>query len=228
MNFKATIPIVFACTILGCGPKPMQNKNTITYLALGDSYSIGEKVPAQKAWPNQLIAELNQNGRKVSVPKIIAITGWTTGDLLAAMEKELGPDEKYDLVSVLIGVNNQYQKKSIADYEKDLRIIFQKAINHCSQGKNGVFVLSIPDYAVTPFGKEKDKTWDISGEIEQYNSVCKKVAEEFGFPFYDITPISLKAETDPDLLAEDGLHPSGKMYKLWVEEIVDEVERKLP
>lgn len=229
MNFKTIFPAIFFLAIIGCGPKPMQNKHTTTYLALGDSYTIGEQVPEEKNWPNQLVDELNRHGHKIVKPKIIAVTGWTTQDLLSAMGKNLEPGEKFDLVSVLIGVNNQYQKKSIADYEKDFRMILQKAISHCSQGKEGVFVLSIPDYGVTPFGKAKDSDWDISGEIEKYNAVCKKVSEEFGLPFYDITPISLKAENNPEsMLAEDKLHPSGKMYTLWMEKIVGEVEAKLP
>ncbi|HET8809976.1 MAG TPA: SGNH/GDSL hydrolase family protein, partial [Flavobacteriaceae bacterium] len=197
----------------------------ITYLALGDSYTIGEKVSENDRWPNQLAMELNKKGHRTAKPTIIAKTGWTTDDLLVAVESKLEPSEKYDLVSVLIGVNNQYQGKSISDYEKDLRILFQQAIDHAAQGKNGVFVLSIPDYGITPFGKAKGG--NISKEIAKFNTVCEKVCQDFGIDFYNITPISKYAEMDSSLLAEDMLHPSGLMYTLWVSEILEKVEKKL-
>ncbi|HET7360689.1 MAG TPA: SGNH/GDSL hydrolase family protein [Salinimicrobium sp.] len=230
MNSKFSFLIVFlmlaACSkkiTLPDGsksPSPMENSEKITYLALGDSYTIGESVAERERWPVQLAEALNEMGFKVANPKIIAKTGWTTADLLRAMEQGTG-QEKYDLVSVLIGVNNQYQGLSISEYEEDLRVIFEKAINLSSQGKNGVFVLSIPDYGTTPFGASNAE--EIGKEIEKFNAVLRMVAEDFDLPFYNITPISKKAKTQPDLVADDGLHPSGKMYRLWVEEIIDEV-----
>lgn len=199
---------------------PMENSEKITYLALGDSYTIGESVSERERWPVQLVAALNKKGFNVADPKIIAKTGWTTGDLLAAIEKGTG-QEKYDLVSVLIGVNNQYQGLSISDYEQDLHTIFKKAINLSSKGKNGVFVLSIPDYGATPFGASNAE--EIGKEIEKFNAVLRRVTNDFGLPFYNITPISKMAKSQPDLVADDELHPSGEMYRLWVEEIIDEV-----
>lgn len=201
------------------------NEQPITYLALGDSYTIGEKVSENERWPYQLAMELNKKGQRTAKPTIIAKTGWTTGDLLAAMKNKLKPKEKYDLVSVLIGANNQYQGKSISDYEKDLRILFQQAIDHAVQGKKGVFALSIPDYGVTPFGKAKGG--NISKEIARFNAVCKKVCQDFGIDFYNIVPISKYAEVDSSLLAKDMLHPSGLMYTLWVSEILKDVQKKL-
>lgn len=198
----------------------VETSKEITYLALGDSYTIGESVEVPQRWPVQLVAGLNKKGFHVTAPKIIAQTGWTTGDLLRAMGNEL-KGKKFDLVSVLIGVNNQYQGKSIAEYEEDLHIIFESAINHSTYGKDGVFVVSIPDYGATPFGASNAE--EIEREIKKFNAVFKKVATAYKLPFYNITPISKYAKTQPGLVAEDGLHPSGKMYRLWVAEFIDEV-----
>lgn len=196
-----------------------------SYLALGDSYTIGESVPESKRWPVQLVARLNENGYKVAPPKIIAKTGWTTGNLLNAMRSELNYTRKFDLVSVLIGVNNQYQGKSIEEYEEELREIFTLALNHSTHREKGVFALSIPDYGVTPFGQENAEV--IREEIDEYNAVFKEVATEFGVDFYNITPISREAARDADLIAGDGLHPSGLMYRYWVDEIIDEIPQML-
>ncbi|WP_121667215.1 SGNH/GDSL hydrolase family protein [Mesonia aquimarina] len=199
-----------------------QEKN---YLALGDSYTIGESVPENRRWPVQLTSALNEAGFAISSPKIIAKTGWRTDDLLAAMNEELD-SEKYDLVSVLIGVNNQYQGKPIEIYRKEFRQILDDAIGFSKTGENGVFVVSIPDYGVTPFGQESGKK-NISQEIIQYNSIAKNICQEKGIPFYNITPISLEAESNQDLVAQDGLHPSGEMYKRWVEIILPEVKKMM-
>lgn len=198
----------------------MPMPGTKSFLALGDSYTIGEGVVSTQTWPVLLTKELNKKGYPVSLPKIIAKTGWRTDNLITAIQEENSSD-KFDLVSVLIGVNNQFQGKSIDIYKKDLRSIFNSAIGFCSQGKEGVFVLSIPDYGSTPFGKID--TESIGREIDEWNAACKSVCEEFGIRFFDITPISKKAVNDPSLLAKDGLHPSGKMYAMWVEKIVDDV-----
>lgn len=192
----------------------------ISYLALGDSYTIGESVSEEDRWPVQLVQKLRMGGYELAYPKIIAQTGWTTGDLLEAMQQQLG-EEKYDLVSISIGVNNQYQGRSIEEYEEDLNEIFRRAIQRSVRGANGVFVVSIPDYGATPFGA--DNAEEIGREIAQFNAVLKRVSGEYGIPFYNITPISQLGKDRPELVAEDGLHPSGKMYKLWVDEIYEEV-----
>jgi lysophospholipase L1-like esterase len=194
--------------------------DNLTYLALGDSYTIGESVAEDMRWPVQLVKQLRDKGIEINSPKIIAKTGWTTDNLLNAMDANLG-SEKYDLVSVLIGVNNQYQNKSIEDYETDLNTIFTEAIEVSKNGKEGVFVVSIPDYGATPFGASNAE--EIGREIAEFNSVFEKVAKEYGLAFYNITPISKTAKSDRSLIAKDGLHPSGKMYSLWVDLFVDEV-----
>lgn len=201
-------------------------ENNYSYLALGDSYTIGEGVAEEDRWPVQLVENLNERGYKVAPPKIIAKTGWTSRNLFKAMEKELSYTREFDLVSILIGVNDQYQGKTKREYEEDLREVFRMALNYSKTREHGVFALSIPDYGVTPFAG--DNSEEISAEIAEFNEVFKMIAEEYGVDFYNITPISREAARDPDLLVEDELHPSGIMYRYWVEEIIDEITQKLP
>lgn len=214
----------FFLLLTGCksmtGEAPRSVGEETSFLALGDSYTIGESVDQKFRWPVQLAEALRKRGYPLGDPKIIAKTGWTTGDLLQAMDAELG-DEQYDLVSVLIGVNNQYQGRSVSEYEDDLHKIFRQAIRVSKNGRDGVFVVSIPDYGATPFGSSKAA--EIAAEIDQFNAIFEKVAQEYELPFYNITPISRTAVSDPELTAEDDLHPSGKMYRLWVEEIAKQV-----
>lgn len=197
-----------------------------SYLALGDSYTIGEGVELTESWPVQLVEQLKARGYKVAPPKIVAQTGWTTRDLIRNIESEINVQRDFDIVSILIGVNNQYQNKTLSEYETELREIFRKAINHSRTLEKGVFALSIPDYGATPFGE--DNAEEIGLEIDEFNRVFRMVAEELGVDFYNITPISREAATNPDLIAADNLHPSGEMYKMWVEQIIDEVAQKLP
>lgn len=197
-----------------------------SYLALGDSYTIGESVVETKRWPVQLAEQLRARGYKMAAPKIIAKTGWTTGDLLRGIEKELDVQRDFDLVSILIGVNNQYQGKPETEYEEELRQIFRKAVNHCKIREKGVFAVSIPDYGYTPFGASNQE--EIGEEIDRFNEIFRRVAEEFEVDFYNITPISRDAVDNPDLIASDDLHPSGLMYRYWVDFFVNQVAEKLP
>ncbi|MHA6281236.1 SGNH/GDSL hydrolase family protein [Salinimicrobium sp. CAU 1759] len=197
---------------------------TLIYLALGDSYTIGESVEPEERWPVQLTEKLRADGIAMRDPRIIATTGWTTQDLLSAIDSQLN-NEKYDLVSVSIGVNNQYQGKSIEEYREDLYEVFKRAITFSKSGVSGVFAVSIPDYGVTPFGAQNSE--EIARELDEFNEVFEEVALEFGVDFYNITPISREAANQPDLIADDQLHPSGKMYKLWVEHFYPEVKQKV-
>tara|TARA_R100000935_G_C2838921_1_gene169854 strand:- start:2360 stop:3025 length:666 start_codon:yes stop_codon:yes gene_type:complete len=202
----------------------LDSPDNLSYLALGDSYTIGESVSEEMRWPVQLVKQLRTKGEEINAPRIIAKTGWTTDNLLNAIDANLG-NEKYDLVSISIGVNNQYQNKSLTDYEEDLNTIFTEAIGASIKGKEGVFVVSIPDYGATPFGASNAE--EIGREIAEFNAILEKVANQYDLSFYDITPISKKAKSDRSLVASDGLHPSGKMYTLWVELFIDEVLNKL-
>ena len=188
----------------------------VSMLALGDSYTIGESVETSQRWPHLFVAELEKRGAEVSDPDYIATTGWTTSDLLEGISNRLDRDKSYDLVSVLIGVNNQYQGMDIEIYEPELRKIIDLAIEIAGGERSRVIVLSIPDYAYTPFGKEE---LSISRQIDAYNAIKERVAGEYGIAYFNITPISRQALSHPDLVASDGLHPSGKQYKMWVEKL---------
>jgi lysophospholipase L1-like esterase len=189
----------------------------IRMLALGDSYTIGENVLPEERWPHQFIGELIAAGIKSSAPDYIATTGWTTGDLLEGMETDLNLEKKYNLVSILIGVNNQYQGIPITNYEPDLKEIIENALYIVGGDHSKVFILSIPDYAFTPFGEGKKS---ISKEIDNYNSINKNLAEAFSIPWIDITPISRMGLSDTSLIAGDRLHPSASQYRKWVLELM--------
>ncbi|WP_422361606.1 SGNH/GDSL hydrolase family protein [Reichenbachiella sp.] len=188
---------------------------TYKYLALGDSYTIGEAVAADERWPHILQGRLVGDGIKVELPKIIATTGWTTDELQAAIDKEK-PAKNYDLVSLLIGVNNQYRGYPIDQYKKEFESLLQQAIAFAQDRADRTFVLSIPDYGVTPFAAEKDPP-KIARELDEYNAIAKRICDKYEVAFVDITPGSRRAASEPTLVAEDGLHPSGKMYKEWVD-----------
>lgn len=196
----------------------MAQHETIKFLALGDSYTIGESVAAHERWPVQLINALRKKGIVCSDPQIIATTGWRTDDLKHAIEKaKLKPE--YTLVSLLIGVNNYYQGKSAESYAPEFEELLHTAIILAGGNKSRVFVVSIPDYGYTPFGKDKQQT--ISAGIDAFNTVNKSITQKLGVKYIYITDISRKGLTEPDLVTADGLHPSGKMYCTWVEQMGD-------
>lgn len=192
--------------------------NSLSYLALGDSYTIGESVNEDERWPNQLAFALSKKGIHVSQPKIIATTGWRTDNLKDAIIKaEI--KRKYDLVSLLIGVNNQYQGKPADQYAIEFEDLLKTAI-HLAKGNTGnVFVVSIPDYGYTPYGQTKKET--ISREIDEFNRINKNITEKYKVAYYNITDLSRKGLDDPSLVASDKLHPSGKMYTLWTDRILE-------
>jgi lysophospholipase L1-like esterase len=190
----------------------------ITYLALGDSYTIGESVPEPERWPVQLKDSLNRLGYPVSPLKIIARTGWTTDELAMAIQLA-GITETFDLVSLLIGVNNQYRGRPVEEFRIEFIRLLDKAIQLAANDTSRVFVLSIPDWGVTPFASNRDKD-RIAQEIDLYNTVKEEETQKKNVLFIDITDISRQAESNPSLIAPDGLHPSGEMYTLWVERII--------
>ncbi|HCR70022.1 MAG TPA: lysophospholipase [Anaerolineae bacterium] len=211
---KFSIFLVFLF-LISCGgsvtttPDSVPSNSTIRYLALGDSYTIGESVPENERWPNQL-AELI--GGDVEV-KIIARTGWTTSELWEGIQKEtLTPP--YDMVSLLIGVNNQYRGYDKEECRQEFVFLLNKAVEYAGGDKNKVFVVSIPDWGVTPFARGRDAE-TIATEIDAFNQINKEESEKLGIAYVDVTPISREAVNDADLIAPDGLHPSGKMYAEW-------------
>ena len=196
----------------------------IRYLALGDSYTIGESVAENERWPNQLAGLLQANDISTEVT-IIARTGWTTDELWQGIQaREINPP--YELVSLLIGVNNQYRGLDIAEYREEFVFLLSKAIEYAGGEAKRVIVLSIPDWGVTPFAKSRDSK-KIATEINLFNSINREESERTGVYYVDITPGSRQAVTDSGLIAADGLHPSGKMYAEWAELAYPEVLKML-
>ena len=190
------------------------------FLALGDSYTIGESVPPEERWPVQLAALLRARDIPIEAPEIMAKTGWTTDELAAAIQRA-NFQSPYDLVSLLIGVNNQYRGWSQGIYRTEFAELLRRAIDFAGGDPNRVIVLSIPDWGVTPFVARdiRERTPEqISAEIAAFNTINWEETTRLGAHYVDITPTSQKAANDLSLLASDHLHPSGKMYRLWVEE----------
>jgi len=194
------------------------------YLALGDSYSIGEGVPEAGRWPMQLAARLRADGVALDDPRIVAATGWTTDELCAAMDAAAFAPP-YDLVSLLIGVNNQYRGRSADDYQSEFRRMLERAIRLAGDRANHVLALSIPDWGVTPFAASSGRDLgQIARELDVYNAIAAEEVKVAGGHWVDITGIS---RVNPQLLAEDGLHPSAEQYALWMEAALPTARRIL-
>ncbi|MDQ3206248.1 MAG: SGNH/GDSL hydrolase family protein [Pseudomonadota bacterium] len=187
----------------------------LSYLALGDSYTIGEGVAECGRWPVQLAAALRAEGIPLAAPRIIATTGWTTDELIGAMD-EAGRLDGQSLVSLLIGVNNQYRGYPVHDYTREFALLLQRAIGHAGGRTGRVLVLSIPDWGVTPFAEhERAHAAVIAAEIDAFNAAARALCDRQGAAFVDITPVSRVHGSEPAMLADDGLHPSAAMYARW-------------
>jgi lysophospholipase L1-like esterase len=204
---------------------PSISDSVRTFLALGDSYTIGQSVPDAERFPNQTVQLLKKENIKISDPEIIAVTGWTTTNLINALNAN-PPHNNYTLVALLVGVNNQYQNKSIDEYKIEFTLLVNRSIQYAGNNKSHVFVLSIPDYSVTPFAQNSDKQ-KIAGEIDLFNLANKTIAMQLGVNYLDITPISREAKNDPSLIANDGLHPSGLQYKRWADLLAEMMKKIL-
>lgn len=198
--------------------------DSLRYLALGDSYTIGTSVEIAERFPMQLVKALQKKGVKIQKPKIIARVGWSTDQLSAAMDRENLESSTWDLVTLLIGVNNQYRGGSLEQYKQEFEALLKRAIALAGNDKAKVIVISIPDYGVTPFG-QRYQVGRIGREIDEFNAANKKISEKYGVAYGDITPISREALKDKTLIAEDQLHPSGKMYSRWVEVLAGMLKR---
>jgi len=205
--------LVLLIVLAGCSKQIA--KPEVSFLALGDSYTIGEAVDEEGRWPNQLASRIKTSNINV---QIVATTGWTTNELAEGIA-QANITETFDLVSLLIGVNNQYRGLSIQDFEIELRDLFRTAIDFSKNGSSNVIILSIPDWSAFPFAEGRNIN-KISKEIDAFNKVVKKMANEFNLKFFDITDISRQASSNKSLIAEDSLHPSKETYKLWVDKIV--------
>lgn len=190
---------------------------TIRYLAIGDSYTIGEKVVPRDRWPNQLVKLLEVQGINADVT-IIARTGWTVQELWDGIQAK-PPQGTYDMVSLLIGVNDQYRGYPVGGYREDFRFMLGKAIEYAGSDPKRVVVLSIPDWGFTPFAGTRD-TETMSLQIDEFNAVNQEETGSAGAYYVDVTLISRMAMDDFELLASDHLHPSGKMYTMWTEKVL--------
>ncbi|MGB3392929.1 MAG: SGNH/GDSL hydrolase family protein [Stenotrophomonas sp.] len=192
--------------------------STRSYLALGDSYTIGEGVPAAGTWPFLLAAALRERGIALDDPQVIATTGWTTDELAAAIDAD-PPQGTFALVSLLVGVNNQYRGRPLAEYRQQFEQLLQRAIALAGENALRVLVLSIPDWGVTPFAQaqERDAT-TIAREIDDFNATARACCGDYNVAFVDITPASREHGAAAAMLVDDGLHPSAAMYRLWMEQ----------
>jgi len=236
------LPILLLMAAIGCQPpteQPTPNPQpnpapdtlsqapdtAISYLALGDSYTIGTSVDSVDRWPTQLRDQLLGRGLPMGPPVYLARNGWTTGNLLDGITREAYPDT-FDLVSLLIGVNNQFQGRSFAEYQTELGLLIDEALEAVQQQKERLFVLSIPDYGVTPFGQTRNPE-QIAAQLDNYNDYARRVCDSMGILYLYITDISRQADEQPELIASDNLHPSGEQYRRWVSRIEPEVEARL-
>jgi lysophospholipase L1-like esterase len=188
----------------------------ISYLALGDSYTIGESVAESERWSVQLAEMLRKEGISLTKPDIIARTGWTTAELADAIRSSAN-NKKYALVSLLIGVNNQYRGQSLETYRTEFADLLKTATSFAGENPKKVMVLSIPDWGVTPFATGRDRQ-QIADEIDAFNAVAQEECRKAGISYVDITPLSRQASDDLTLVASDQLHFSGKMYQQWAEQ----------
>ncbi|WP_242112570.1 SGNH/GDSL hydrolase family protein [Luteimonas aquatica] len=189
--------------------------DAISYLALGDSYTIGEAVAPEDRWPAQLARALRAEGIALDTPRVIATTGWTTDELSAAIDAAL-PLGPHGFVSLAIGVNNQYRGRDVDEYRGEFAALLERAIGFADARPNRVLVLSIPDWGVTPFGASSGRdTANIARELDAYNAAAAEICAQHGVAFVDIAPLSRARGAEPAMLAADGLHPSAAMYAEW-------------
>ena len=203
---------------------PPRNDTVRTYLALGDSYTIGQSVAENERFPAQTVALLKQQGLRVSDPVYIATTGWTTEDLQLAISSRNPANA--DIVSLLIGVNDQYRGVDTAIYAVRFGQLLEKAISLANGKRTNVFVLSIPDYSATPF-VSPDQKQRVSMQIDWFNAINRRITSAYAISYTDITLSTREAATNPSLIANDGLHPSGTEYKKWADMLAPKMKAVL-
>ena len=196
------------------------------YLALGDSYTIGQSVNPAERYPEITVDKLNALALNFARPEIIAQTGWTTGNLINRLATSPPSKSSYDVVSLLIGVNNQYQGLSQNQYKTEFTFLLNTAIKLADNKPNRVFVLSIPDYSVTPFATGSNKE-AIARQIDQFNVINALASQSAGVHYLEITSSTRQAASDPSLIATDGLHPSGKEYYKWAQSLAPLIKAAL-
>lgn len=197
-----------------------ERQGPVRFLVLGDSYTIGESVASNQRWPVQLARALRADEIKVAKPRIIARTGWTTDELADAVE-DAGLKREFNLVSLMVGVNDQYRGRSVEDYRDEFEQLLKHAIRLAGGVASRVVVVSIPDWGVTPFARKDERgAAQISEEIDAFNDVNRNLAESHGARYVNVTDISREVADDILLVANDGLHPSPQQYRRWTQRIL--------
>lgn len=226
--------LVLLLTSLSCINLKPNTKNALmkpqqyTYLALGDSYTIGEGVEESGRYPNQAATFLKSSGVNISQPKFIAKTGWTTDELVKGILEADIKDNEYDLVTLLIGVNNQYRGRPVDNFETEFRDLLDDAIDFAGGNPNHVIVLSIPDWGITPFATDRETEKEkVATEIDAYNSSKKQISSALGVHYIDITEEYRKTGSSSEMLVSDKLHPSALVYLAWAKKIQKVVEDKM-
>jgi lysophospholipase L1-like esterase len=214
-----TLPFLMTMALNSTAQKQM------SFLALGDSYTIGESIPIYESFPYQTVQLLRNKGISVHAAEIIAKTGWTTDELMAGIDRTTF-EKSYDIVTLLIGVNNQYRGKDPSTYEQEFEKLLNKAIAFAGGNKQHVFVISIPDWGATPFAANRDRT-KIGKEIDQFNTINRKITENAGIVYLSITEGSREATYNALLVAKDGLHPSGLEYGRWAKKLADAILKSI-
>ena len=195
------------------------------YLALGDSYTIGQSVRETERFPSQTVQLLRAQNINLRGVEYIATTGWTTTNLLSALRLQK-PEKDFDIVTLLIGVNDQYQQTGTTGYGERFSALLNIAVDLAGGRKSRVFVLSIPDYSVTPFVPQEEKAL-VSMQTEQFNAINKEITLQNNITYIDITPATREAANDASLIANDGLHPSAKEYAVWANMLAPLIKKVL-
>lgn len=232
---KTLSSFLFLISLLACQPNKLKNTTDettmadipMTYLALGDSYTIGEGVAEKDRYPTILVEKLNQStDNQWAEAEIIAKTGWTVDELEEGINSAAPKGEPYDLVTLLIGVNNQYRGRSVEDFQLEFEQMLLRAIGFAGNLPNHVVVLSIPDWGVTPFAVEKGSDSEkVASEIDAYNLAKKEICEKYGVAFIDITEDYRQIGASPEMLVEDQLHPSGLVYQRWAQALYQHMDQ---
>ena len=217
--------LIFSCAKNKYPFQMTEPKKAYSYLALGDSYTIGQSVLSSENFPNQSVQLLNQQNYDFKSPEILATTGWTTDELQNNINKHTFTPP-YDFVSLLIGVNNQYRGYPVENYKPEFESLLKQAIQFAGGKADHVIVLSIPDWGVTPFANGRDRA-QIAKEIDVYNAANKTISENYKVHYIDITPWTREAATDLSLIAGDGLHPSANEYARWAQKVFATIKQQL-
>jgi len=217
--------LIFSCAKNKYPFQMTEPKKVYSYLALGDSYTIGQSVLSSENFPSQTVQLLNQQYYNFKSPEILATTGWTTDELQNNINNHTFTPP-YDFVSLLIGVNNQYRGRSVENYKPEFESLLKQAIQFTGGNANRVIVVSIPDWGVTPFANGRDRA-QIAKEIDDYNAANKYISGIYKVNYIDITPGSREAATDLSLVAGDGLHPSAKEYARWAQKVFAAIKQQL-